>query len=124
MDFLDDVLVKAKNVFDIAKNKTEEAVAIGKQRYDIASMENRLNKSYNALGRLAFETYKQDADVSDEIRALINEIESEIEAIGIAKAEIEKIKSNRFCPNCAAPISESAVFCSACGEKLVFTEEE
>ncbi len=124
MDFLDDVLVKAKNVFDIAKNKTEEAVAIGKQKYDIASMENRLNKSFNALGRITFETYKDDEQVSDEIKALINEIESEIEAISIAKAEIEKIKSTRFCPNCAASISESAVFCSACGEKLIFTEEE
>lgn len=124
MDFLDDVLVKAKNVLDIAKNKTEEAVAIGKQKYDIASMENRLSKSYNALGRLTFETYKNDDAVSDEIKALINEIESEIEAIVIAKAEIEKIKSNRFCPACSAPISESAVFCSACGEKLIFTEEE
>ncbi len=124
MDFLDDVLAKAKDVFDIAKNKTEEAVAIGKQKYDIASMENRLNKSYSALGRVCFETYKNEENISDEIKALINEIESEMEAIEKAKIEINKIKSNRFCPTCSAPVAENAAFCSACGEKLIFTEEE
>ncbi len=124
MDFLDDVLVKAKDMFDIAKNKTEEAVAIGKQKYDIASMESRLNKSYNALGRLCYEVYSNDESVSDEIKALIKEIASEIEAIEDAKAQIIKIKSNRFCAKCGAPVNESAVFCGQCGEKLVFVEEE
>ncbi len=124
MDFFDEVLVKAKDMFDIAKNKTEEAVTIGKQKFDIASMESRLNKSYNALGRLCFETYKSDENISDEIKALINEIESEIEAIELAKAEIVKIKSNRFCAHCGEAVTEAAVFCAHCGEKLIFTEEE
>ncbi len=124
MDFFDEVLVKAKDMFDIAKNKTEEAVTIGKQKFDIASMESRLNKSYNALGRLCFETYKSDENISDELKALINEIESEIEAIELAKAQIVKIKSNRFCAHCGEAVTEAAVFCAHCGEKLIFTEEE
>lgn len=123
MDFLDDVLEKAKNVFDVAKNKTEEVVAIGKQKYDIAAMENRLNKSYNALGRLCYENYKADDSCADEIKALIAEITSEIEAIQLARAEIVKMKGNRFCPKCGEAVTEASVFCNHCGEKLVFTEE-
>ncbi len=123
MEFLDEVLVKAKNVFDVAKNKTEEAVAIGKQKYDIASMESRLNKSYNALGRLCYENYKCDENAADEIKALILEITSEIEAIELARAELVKIKGNRLCPKCGAAITEASAFCNYCGEKLIFTEE-
>ena len=123
MDFLDDVLVKAKDMFDIAKNKTEEAVAIGKQRYDIASLESRLNKSYNALGRLCYENYKGNEEIADELKALITEISSEIEAIEEARAEIVKIKANRFCAKCGGAVTEAAVFCSHCGEKLIYTEE-
>ncbi len=124
MDFLDEVLVKARDMFDIAKNKTEEAARIGKQKFDIASMENRLNKSYNALGRICYETYKAQDEISDELKALINEITSEIEAIEEARAEIVKIKSNRFCAKCGEPVTEAAIFCTHCGEKLTFTDED
>ena len=123
MDFLDEVLGKAKDMFDIAKNKTEEAVAIGKQKYDIASMESRLNKSYGALGRLYFETYKSEENIPDELKALIMEINSELEAIEIARAEIVKIKGTRFCAKCGGAVTEAAVFCNHCGVKLTFTEE-
>lgn len=123
MDFFDDVFEKAKNVFDVAKNKTEEAVIIGKQKYDVAAMESRLNKSYNALGRLCYENYKNDAESSDEIKALISEITSETEAIENARAEIAKMKNKRICPKCGETVAEASVFCNRCGERLIYTEE-
>lgn len=123
MDFLDEVVTKAKDMFDIAKNKTEEAARIGKQKFDIASMENRLNKSYGALGRLYFENYKSEENIPDELKALIFEINSELETIEIARAEIAKIKSTRFCAKCGGAVTEASVYCNHCGEKLTFTEE-
>lgn len=123
MDFLNDVLEKAKDVFDVAKEKTEEAVAVGKQKYDIAMLENRLNKSYGALGRICYENYKNDENAPDEIKALINEVESEIKAVKAAYDQLAKMKSNRVCPTCNKAVSDEAAYCNHCGEKLIYTEE-
>lgn len=123
MDFINEVLEKAKDVFEVAKEKTDQAVAIGKQKYDIAALESRLNKSYGALGRLCFENYGNDENTPDEIKALIAEIENEIEAIALAREELAKIKSNRVCPTCGKAVSDNSAFCNHCGEKLIYTEE-
>lgn len=122
MDFLDEAIVKAKDMFSVAKKKTGEAVAIGKQKYDIASIENRLNKSYVALGKICYESFKNDDSASDEIKALISQIESEINEIELAKEEIVRIKGGRICAECGAAVGENSAFCSHCGAKLIFTE--
>lgn len=122
MDFLEEALSKAKDVFEVAKQKTGEAVAVGKQKYDIASMESKLNKSYSALGRICYENFKNDQGACDEIKALISQITSEIEDIEAAKEEIVKIKGGRVCYECGGAVSNNSAFCSHCGAKFTFTE--
>ncbi len=123
MDFLNECLDKAKDIFETAKEKTDKAVAIGKQRYDIAALEGRINKSYQALGRICFENYKGDAAAPDEVKALIAQIEAEKETITLAREELERMRASRVCPVCTGVIAENAAFCSHCGAKLIYTEE-
>lgn len=124
MDFFDQTFSKAKEVFDVAKKKTTDAVSLGKQKYDIAAMENRRNKSYEALGVLAFDLFKEDENASDEVKALVNQIKNETEEIEDAKREVIKMKNKRICPNCQNTVEENSAFCNHCGEKLIYTEEQ
>lgn len=123
MDFLNDCLDKAKELFETAKEKTDKAARIGKQWYDIGALEARINKSYQALGRVSFENYKNDESAPDEVKALISQIESELETLQLAREELERMRASRLCPACSGAIAENAVFCSHCGQKLVYTEE-
>ena len=52
MDFLDNAINKAKEVVDIAYKKTEEVVLTEKQRFDIASLNSKIDKDYKALGEI------------------------------------------------------------------------
>ena len=63
MDFFDNAVSKAKDVFDVACKKTEEVVTTGKQKLDIATLENKMTKDFEALGRIYFEQIKDNDDL-------------------------------------------------------------
>lgn len=123
MDFLENAVQKAKEVFDVAYNKTESAVNTQKQKFDLAAEENKLNKDFSRLGKYLFEerfdSIPNDGEAA-EILALIAERKEKISEI---KKEINSAKNKRICPSCAANIPDDAAFCSNCGAKLVFGSE-
>ena len=84
MDFLENAVNKAKDVFDVACKKTGDVVSTGKIRLDIASLENKMVKDFEALGRLYFEDIK---DCHGE-----GSIFSIRDAILEKEAKIEKLK--------------------------------
>lgn len=123
MDFFDNAMNKAKEAFDIACKKTNEVVSTQKQKFDAASVANKRDHDFEALGRLYFETVKDIDSVEDgEIKALIKEIKLKNEQINEINKEINNAKNKRVCPNCSAVIDKDAVFCSACGEKVTIDE--
>ena len=88
MDFLDNAFEKAKEVFDVACKKTNEVVTTQKQKFDIASIENKRNKDFLNLGRLYFEAVK-DAEIEDiRIKNLIDSIKEKNELIDSINDEI------------------------------------
>ena len=50
MDFFDDAVNKAKEALDVACKKTNEVVTTQKQRFDIASLEAKRTRDFEALG--------------------------------------------------------------------------
>lgn len=121
MDF-DNVIVKAKEVFEVAYKKTGDVVASGKQKYDVSVLQNKLSKNYEALGRLTYKAIKNgraidlDADdtLNEKIKARVNRIEE-------LKNEIMAVKNQKRCPVCGSAVSAESVFCPACGAN---TEKE
>ena len=103
MDFLDNAIDKAKEAIDIAYKKTNQVVNTGKQKFDIASLQNKCSKDFEALGKIYYELIK-----NTEIAEL--------------KEEVNAAKCKRTCPVCAAAINENSVYCSACGAKLELEE--
>lgn len=65
MEFFENAVNKAKDVFDVVATKTGEVVTTGKQKLDIATLENKLAKDFERLGRAYFETIKDNDDIDD-----------------------------------------------------------
>ena len=62
MDFFDNALDKAKEAIDIVSKKTGEVVTAQKQKFDIASLENKKAKDFEKLGEIYFSLIK-DAEI-------------------------------------------------------------
>lgn len=118
MDFLDNALSKAKEVFDVAYKKTGEVVNTERQKFDVASLKSKRDKDFLALGKIWFEMIKDDESVSDGVKSIVNKIKQKNEKIDELNAEILNTKNKRICPNCAAAIDNNATFCSSCGSKV------
>ena len=65
MDFFDDVVNKAKEAIDVASKKTGEVVNTQKQKFDIASLENKRAKDFAVLGEIYYNKIK-DGEAQDE----------------------------------------------------------
>lgn len=118
MGFFDDALNKTKEVLDAAYKKTEEVVTTEKQRFDVTSLKSKRDKDYVALGKIYFDAIKDNEELSDEVKTLVDAITQKTAEIDRLNAEIQSAKSRRICPNCGVAIAENSTFCSACGIKL------
>ncbi len=88
MDFFENAVSKAKDVFDVACKKTEEVVNTGKVKLEIATLENKLSKDFEALGRIYFEQIKE-TDCVDEVHSLKCAIFEKQEKIANLKEELD-----------------------------------
>ena len=124
MDLFDEILDKAKVAFDVAVKATEDVVDTGKQKFNIASLENKIAKDYKTLGEMFYD-FKKSGEIDDEtIDELVASIDQKKEKIEELKEVIRKSKAEHVCANCGAVIEENTIFCPICGQKLEFTTEE
>lgn len=120
MDFIDDAVTKAKEAFDVAYKKTNEVVTTQKQKFDIASLEAKRTKDFEALGRFYYSELKGTEIENEEAARLVAAIDEKNAKIDELHKEINNIKNKRVCPKCGASIDKCSVYCNFCGEKLVF----
>ena len=124
MDFFDDVVNKAKEAIDVASKKTGEVVNTQKQKFDIASLENKRAKDFAVLGEIYYNKIKDGEAQDENISELVLSIKEKSEKIEKLKAEVNSAKNKRICPKCGAAIAQTSNYCNACGEKLFYDSEE
>ncbi len=124
MDFFEDVINKTKGAIDVAYKKTNEAVSIQKQKFDIASMESKISRSFEELGKVALEFINAGTEPTAEAKALAEEIVAKQKEIETAKNDVLKAQGKKFCHNCGIANVSNAHFCYACGEDLTKAENE
>lgn len=124
MSFIDDAINKTKEVFDVACKKTDEVVTTQKQKFSIASLESKREKDFADLGRIYFELAKNNTDLTDEARNLVDAISEKNEEIARLNQDIQNTKNKRICPNCNANIDVNSVYCNNCGAKLNIESEQ
>ena len=115
----DNIVDKAKVTFEDVYKKAETVVSVQKQKIDVYSLEAKLSKSYEILGKLCYDAIKNDEPFDAEsVKPVTDDISEKLQLIEDAKEEILKAKNKKLCTKCGAQIDKNGVFCSKCGAKL------
>ncbi len=121
---IDNILSKAKEVFESAYKKADGVVSTQKQKFDISAMESKLNKDFENLGRLCYDLITSGAEGAKETLApVIDDITAKKNQIEEMKKEVLKAKNKKLCIKCGAAIDKDAAYCNVCGVKLTKEEE-
>ena len=96
MEFFENAVTKAKEAFDVARKKTGEMVSTGKQKFDIAAIESKRAKNFEALGKLYYNIVKDSEIDNVEIKKLVKSIKAKTEKINSLREEINSVK-NKSC---------------------------
>ena len=118
MEFFEEVVGAAKDTFSAVCKKTEEVVSVQKMKINIASMESKLSKDYEALGRYCFEMVLAQENADEPAKALADEIVKRREEIKLAKQALYAAQGKAVCKNCGKEIAADAHFCPECGNSL------
>ncbi len=113
-----DTVVKAKELLDATGQKVNEAVNIQKIRFNIAKVKSDINHDYQLLGRLYYSGEKNGNVDAHAIRAIIDEIDMELDKQRELEAELAFAMGNTVCDSCGAVNPGDADFCNKCGIEL------
>lgn len=117
---INEVVDMAKSGLDTVCKKTEDAVAVSKLRIEQATLETKLSKDYEKLGRIYYGSVAEGKDADEnELELLTAAIGDKKEQIKLLREKIQKYKYRKLCPACKSPVDKNSVYCNHCGEKLV-----
>ena len=114
-DFAKDAATKTAG---IVKDKSGEIYEITKLSIAISDAESKIDKLFKNVGILTYRDYENGFELSDDITALLKDVDDKFKDIEVMKAKIGEIKSTKVCPKCNASNAKSANFCQNCGEIL------
>jgi len=114
----EDVVCKAKELAGAAGRKVTDVAELTKQKLKIAENERAIRDVLEALGRVVYESHKEDAPPDEEIVAeLIRQADDLYAANEQLQAEVDNYCGRKTC-SCGAANPQGAAFCNACGKEL------
>lgn len=118
MGFIEDTAVTAKDFLDAAVRKTNETVEIQRLKVAVTRKGHELTTEFAELGRLYFDSVKQEADITEEAAPVIASIEEKMSEFAELKRKLSEARGQQICGECGRVNDADAVYCSTCGTKL------
>ncbi len=119
MATLESILNKAKDAAEAAGRKTGELVDVTKLKMEIARTERDLAATYEGLGRLAYDAKKGAEDQTELMDSCVAHIDELTAQLNAQREKLAEMKNAVRCAACGTLNDQDAVFCKACGGKLV-----
>lgn len=113
----DDLIADAKELFDKAADKANEAVEYSKTQIDRAQLRSKIREKYTELGKLCYNMHETDADETGKMKIVIADIRSLENKLNEADKAINA-KKPKTCKFCLTKNDADSLFCTKCGEKL------
>lgn len=117
MEIWDDISKKVGDAANAVGRGAEKLTDIAKLKYYIVTKQGKLEKTFESIGSLKYDEFKNGTDNSDVIAELI----ADADAVSAELAELRERLGERTgtvrCPACGAKVAKGAAFCQACGAK-------
>lgn len=118
MGMLEDAISKTKDFLEIACIKTDEILTTEKIKFKITSLKSKRQKDYAKLGKICFNELKDNEDLDENLRTLVDEIIEKSEEISYLNTQLQVLKNRRVCTNCGAGVEQDSCYCNKCGIKF------
>lgn len=92
MEFFEETFDKVKEVAEVVGKKTSDAVSIQKLKFNISSLECKITKDYEVLGKLYYDLISNGESANADAMELVGSINGKSARIEEIKKEIETIK--------------------------------
>lgn len=120
MSFLDNI---GKTITDVSQStiqKGKDIADTAKYNSLISEEEKKMTSLYEQIGRHYVEVYKESPEESFvEYLTALKEMQ---EKVADYQQKINELKKVTQCPSCGAEMPNGALFCAACGAKIVTAE--
>lgn len=93
MSFWDTTVATAKDVLDVAVQKTEKTVEIQKKRFAVQKQKNKVEKAFQTLGRCYYDGQRGDDSSNELLNVLCNELDEELRILKQLKTELADLKN-------------------------------
>ena len=126
MGTFDTFLNKAKNVADVAAQKTGEVVEVSKVKLQAFKINNNIQRAYEKLGSIYYDSVKFDTNSDELLKSCVEEIDrllQELETLNDSLGDIGKSSSIR-CKSCGFDNTPGSFFCARCGAALDAAEAD
>lgn len=118
MSISDNLKKFAADTAKIAAKKSGDVLETVKNKYSEFDITTEVAGLHKKLGESVYNGYKNDCDVTEEIKEICENIDEKL-------SELEKLKNFRegfsysfVCPSCSKACEPGSSFCPHCGEKL------
>lgn len=118
MSFFNNFVSSAKKAVDTVGKGAGSMIDTGKLKMNASELKNEMKKSYEALGKLVYQSKIDGTDVSAQIDLAVVDINDMKEKIAEIEMELMKISGKIYCGNCGEVNSTESSFCCKCGVKL------
>ncbi|MBC8585002.1 zinc ribbon domain-containing protein [Youxingia wuxianensis] len=118
MNRFDEIINKAKEIVDVAGNKTKEMAELTKLRLQASQLRSEIDKNYLKLGELIYQLNKAGTQNQELIDMSVAEIESQLVALSELEDKVNEMKKVVKCPQCGAANVIGSLYCSRCGASL------
>ncbi len=92
----EEVLTKTKNYAEQATKRSAERLEVSKKRIELLDSKTKLNKAYEAFGKLQFDAYSGEEVDEEAIQAKIQEIQLHKSRAELLEAELSEIGDALF----------------------------
>lgn len=123
MTVFDKFTSKVSDTAKAAARKSGELVEVTKLNAAINQESEKIEKSYNAIGKIIYEKYSNGEKYTDDIRVLCDEIDEFCASLQGMRDRINDLRNIILCKNCGNELEEDALYCPKCGVKAVKEEK-
>ncbi len=112
-------------IISVSKDATQRAKdlsELARLRMEIRAKQDYLNKLYLEIGKIYYDTHKDDEEKEFKEQMLL--IKDALEVLDELKQQLGQIKGTVKCTACGQDMPIEADFCSKCGTKLVKPKKE